>query len=71
MPKFPPPPRNAQNKSAFSASLADLKRGSRMTFLGGQAAVERVDPAMRLTGPPGEGDFPAAAKAADDEAPRL
>ena len=52
-------------RGEFSAALADLKRGRRMTFLDGQAAVERVDPAVRLTGAPGDEDFPAAAKAAD------
>src|SRR5207253_15741 len=49
-------------RGKFSASLADLKRGGRRTFLDGQAAVERVDPAVRLNGAPGEDDFPAAAQ---------
>jgi hypothetical protein len=49
----------------FSASLAQLKRGERTMFLDGQAALNRVDPAVRLTGEPGDEDFPAAAKAAD------
>ncbi|MGO9471798.1 MAG: hypothetical protein ACLQVF_47560 [Isosphaeraceae bacterium] len=53
------------DRGKFSASLAELKRGGRMTFLDGQAAVERVDPAVRLTAAPGEEDFPAVAKAAD------
>jgi hypothetical protein len=52
-------------RGQFSASLADLRRGGRRTFLDGQAAVEPADPAVRLTGAPGEEDFPAAARAAD------
>jgi hypothetical protein len=52
-------------RGRFSAALTDLMRGGRTTFLGGQAALERVDPAVRLIGASGEDDFPAAVKAAD------
>jgi hypothetical protein len=55
----------ATQRGKFSASLAELKRVGRTTFLDGEAAIERVDPAVRLSGEPGEEDFPAAAKAQD------
>jgi hypothetical protein len=55
----------ATQHGKFSASLTDLKRETRMTFLEGEAAIERVDPAVRLSGEPADEDFPAAAKAAD------
>jgi hypothetical protein len=55
----------ATQRGKFSASLAELKRQRRMSFLDGEAAASRVDPAVRLSGEPGEEDFPAAAKAAD------
>jgi hypothetical protein len=55
----------ATQRGKFSAALAELKRGGRMNFLDGEAALERVDPAVRLSGEPTEEDFPAAAKAAD------
>ena len=53
------------DRGAFSASLSDLRRGQRQTFLDGQAAVERMDPSVQLTGGTEDEDFPAAAKSAD------
>ena len=52
-------------QGTFSFKPADLKRGERSLFLDGQAAVERREAAVRLTGRGTEDDFPSAARAPD------
>ncbi len=49
----------------FSFKPSELNRTGRKLFLEDQAAVERQEPAVRLTGAGIEDDFPAAAKAPD------
>ncbi len=72
--------RTAHGSIAFKPS--ELAPGERRTFLDGEAAIERQEAAIRLTGRGAEEDFPAAAKAPDGsvwltyveyqpEAPRL
>lgn len=48
----------------FTVKLADLS-GSPTSLMNGQAQIERLDPAVRLTGPATEDDFPALAAAPD------
>jgi hypothetical protein len=55
----------ATKLGTFEFALADWPLGARRTFLDGQAAVEREDAAIRLTGPDAENDYPALARAAD------
>jgi hypothetical protein len=53
------------DQGPFSFKPADLKLGQQTTFLDGEAAVERQDAAVQLTGRGTEDDFPAAARAPD------
>lgn len=49
----------------FSFKASDLAKGQRRPFLDGEATVERLEAAVRLTGAGTEDDFPAAAKSDD------
>ncbi|HEU5115932.1 MAG TPA: hypothetical protein VFT74_04580 [Isosphaeraceae bacterium] len=49
----------------FEVKLSDLPASKSKTFLNGEASVEKVDPAVRLTGEPTEDAYPSITKGAD------
>jgi hypothetical protein len=55
----------ATKQGNFSFTLAELKFGAPLTFLGGAAAVERVPITQQLTSDPTEDDFAACAAPPD------
>src|SRR5262249_20093985 len=56
----------AQGNFQFKPAALSVAKASR--FLDGQAAVERLDAAVRLTGPETEDDYPALARGQGDTA---
>ena len=49
----------------FEVKLSDLPATKAKNYLDGQARVEKVDPAIRMTGEPTEDAYPSAAQGAD------
>jgi hypothetical protein len=50
----------------FNFKISDLTIGDSKNFLDGQVQVEREQPALRMTGPETEDDYPVMAKGKDD-----